>query len=169
MENYEQTTEVTKQVGNASVETQTDTASQQPKKEGLMLSGLGVAKLQTAAKWAYFLSIVYIVSCALLVVCGICMIVFGASLGASAQNYLTAGIAYILCSVVGIFPSLSSLAFSSKAKRACANGDERELQESMAKLSFTYKYIGILTIVYIALFLLAILFGIIGALMAARL
>jgi hypothetical protein len=130
--------------------------------------------LSDTAKWAKFLAICGIV--------GIILMVIGGSYAAlvltktdpelrdiyresgMSPEGLGAGmiVVYILAGLLYFFPCLFLLQFANKMKIALAAGDDLMLSESFRSLKKTFRYMGILTIIFLALFLFGMLAGAFG-------
>jgi hypothetical protein len=131
--------------------------------------------LSQAAKWAKFLSIVGFIFCGLLVIYGIFAGIlfgsisrtygessgpFGAAANVGGAFFLTFAIAG---AVLYFFPCLYLFRFGSKMQTAIRNNDQNTLTNSFGNLKSFYKFLGILTIIGLALFFLEIIFVMIFA------
>ena len=128
---------------------------------GIVLSPRGVKKLKSAASWATFLSILYFIGLFFLLLMGFFLIVKGAmSYNDYESGYnVGVGMAYIACSIIGAVAACALFSFAQKAKRACGSADSMKLEEAIGKLSFLYQYAGILSIIYIVLMVLGVIFA----------
>ncbi|OSZ77378.1 hypothetical protein CAP36_13355 [Chitinophagaceae bacterium IBVUCB2] len=134
--------------------------------------------LGEAAKWARFLAICGMITLVLMVIFGII-----ASLAVSKasseyedlyrqQGMSTAGLGvgmmfvYILFALLYFFPCLFTLQFANKMKLALTSGDDLMLAESFRSLKKTFRYLGILTIIGLAFFIMALVTGGMAALTA---
>jgi hypothetical protein len=134
--------------------------------------------LSETARWGKFLSIVGFVFCGLIILVGIIFISafgnFQRTYGTSESSSLIAGmgpmlfVIYIIIAVLYFFPCLFLLRFSNKMKAALAADNQPELTASFQNLKILFRYLGILTIIVIACYLLAFVFGGLGAMMAGR-
>ncbi|HLY70991.1 MAG TPA: DUF5362 family protein [Puia sp.] len=128
-----------------------------------------------AAKWAKFLSVVGFICCGLLAVYGIFA---GILFGSISRNYndsnppfgaaANLGGAFVLVfavagAVLYFFPCLYLFRFGSKMQTALRNNDQNHLTNSFGNLKSFYKFLGILTIIGLALFFLEIIFVMIFA------
>jgi uncharacterized membrane protein len=142
----------------------------------LSLSHDSRSHLGETAKWAKFLAICGMIFLVLMVIFGII-----ASIGISKassqfdnayrqQGMSTTGLGagmmvmYILMALLYFFPCLFTLQFANKMKLALASNDDLLLSESFRSLKKTFRYMGVLTIIGLAFFLLAILTGGLAAL-----
>jgi hypothetical protein len=130
--------------------------------------------LANAAKWAKFLAICGMVGIVLMVLAGsyAAMVVTKTDpelrdiyreSGMSPEG-LGAGIVfvYILFGLLYFFPCVFLLQFANKMKVALTEGDDLMLSESFRSLKKTFRYLGILTIIFLALFLFGLLAGGLG-------
>jgi len=140
------------------------------------------AYLSEAAKWAKFLSIVGFIGCGIIAIIAffagtILSSVFGraatmpdgesvAALSAVSGIFLT--IIYLGVAVLFFFRCFYLYKFAVKAQAAIKNNDQEQLVESFKNLKTLYKYIGILTIIVLGLYALALIFFVIGLAMAPR-
>jgi len=143
----------------------------------LNIDSAGKTNLTDAAKWAKFLAIVGMISCVLIVVIGIIAATAISNLSDFQRGYggrrsydsggmgVTLMITYIFIAVIYFFPCLFTLRFSNHMQNAIRANDQASLNESFKNLKVTFRYMGILTIIFIALFLLGLLIGGLGALM----
>ena len=136
----------------------------------------GRAHLAEAARWAKFLSIMGFIMCALIVLIGV---FFGSffsmftsrygnnpydDLSASATSGLGATMAvfYIIIALIYFFPVLFLFRFATKMKTALASNDQEILNASFQNLKASFRFVGILTIIMLAFWILAIIVGILG-------
>jgi uncharacterized membrane protein YjgN (DUF898 family) len=75
---------------------------------------------------------------------------------------------YIILAAIYFFPCLFTLRFANHMKSAIGNDDKVSLNESFKNLKITFRYMGIITIISLAIFLLAFLLGGMAALMGGR-
>ncbi|HEY8398583.1 MAG TPA: DUF5362 family protein [Flavihumibacter sp.] len=114
--------------------------------------------LQETAKWAKFLSILGFVLCGIMVLVGLGM--------ATALNEVPSmygGVSSVLFSVIYIamaalyfFPCLYLYRFAVNMKNALQANEPAQLQESFKNLKSTFRFVGILTIIVLALYALVI-------------
>jgi hypothetical protein len=127
--------------------------------------------LGETARWAKFLAILGFIGCGLLVLFaiffGTIISYFGRFGGGTTQ--LAAGMGafvsvfYILIALLYFFPCLYLFNFASKMQVAIQSNDQERLNESLKNLKSHFRFIGILTIVWLGLSLLVFLLSIIGA------
>ena len=138
------------------------------------LFGFGIdqssrAHLSEAAKWAKFLAIVGFVMCGLIVVMAIFFGSFLATMSSSFNDEsrssaaLTGGmgafvaIFYIGIAILFFFPYLFLFRFATRMKAALNTNDQLTLNTSFQNLKIMFRYVGILTIVMLSFYALAIL------------
>ena len=122
--------------------------------------------LSETAKWGKFLAILGIIICVLIVLAGIVVATQYAEFDKAISGYgndnpfakLGPGIAvvYILIAVVYFFPCLYLLRFSNHMKTALLSDNQEKMTIAFKNLKSMFKFLGILTIVGIAIYLLAI-------------
>jgi len=126
--------------------------------------------LSEAAKWAKFLAIVGFVICGLVVLMGIFAGSFLASMGrySSSESEITGAmstllaVVYILFAVLYFIPVLFLYRFATQMKIALASNDQGVLTTSFQNLKRMFRYVGILTIIVLAFYALALLFALLG-------
>lgn len=144
----------------------------------LNLDQSSILFLGESARWARFLSIIGFISCGLMVIVGL---FFGSLMGGLMSSMGGAegrdlgmlgsgffGFIYILGSLLIFFPALFLYRFSIKMRRAITNNEQPILTDSFKNLKSFFKFYGIVTIVILAFYLLAIIGGIISALLIHR-
>ncbi len=129
--------------------------------------------LREAAKWGKFLAIIGFIGCALIVLIGI----FAGSIMASAFGDLGGGfgggfgvgmaIGYILLALIAFFPYLYLFRFATQMQIALRNNDQASLTSSFMNLKSCFKFVGIMTIIVLALYALMIIFVVLGASMGS--
>lgn len=144
------------------------------------LFGFGIdtasrAHLSEAAKWAKFLAIVGFVVCGLIVIAGIFAGSFLSMMsGTYSDEYrgstaLTSGmgavmaVMYIGMAILFFFPYLFLFKFANQMKSALNTNDQQTLNSSFQNLKVMFRYVGILTIVLLSFYALAILMVIVTA------
>jgi hypothetical protein len=126
--------------------------------------------LRDAARWAKFLAIVGFIGCGLVVLFGL----FAGTIFARLYNVpgmegaavsgLGAGYAifYILMALLYFFPCLYTYNFGRKMQVALRSNDQTQLIQSFKNLKSCYRFLGILTIIWLGLVAIGMLFAIIG-------
>ena len=141
---------------------------------GLSIDMNSKAHLSEAARWARFLAIVGFVMCGLIVLGGI----FAGSIISSLMGgYRGSGfrdspmgsgvsmmmtIFYIGFAVLYFFPCLFLFQFANYMKAAIATENQDSLTTSFQNLKRTFRFVGILTIIVLCFYLLAILVALIA-------
>lgn len=121
--------------------------------------------LSETARWANFLSIVGFVLSVILAIAGLFMGVFLGSTSSTYGNssFIGAGFAavfYLIIAALYFVMSLFLYRFASKMKMALYTNDQETLNNSFLNLKNLYKMMGILTIIYLCLIVLFMIFGI---------
>jgi hypothetical protein len=122
--------------------------------------------LETAI-WGKFLAIVGFVLCGLFVLLGFGASAIFSSLGsyygnAFSGNTVFLGVFYALFSLLYFFPCLYLYRFSVKMKLAIATSSQELLVESLSQHRRMYRFVGILTIIAMSIYALALLIIIAG-------
>jgi heme/copper-type cytochrome/quinol oxidase subunit 2 len=143
---------------------------------GLSIDPIIKSHLSETARWGKFLSIMGFIGCALLVLFGIFFISsfstlerrYGTYDGPSMTNTVGPAmmVVYILIAIVYFFPCLFLLRFSNKMKTALATDNQADLTISFQNLKVMFRYVGILTIIALSLWVLAFVFGGLGAMLS---
>jgi ABC-type dipeptide/oligopeptide/nickel transport system permease component len=128
--------------------------------------------LSETARWSRFLAIIGFIGCGLMVIVGL---FFGSEIARNmpgmGDSGMTAAVGVffsffvIFTSLIMFFPSLYLFNFSSKMRKALNNNDQPTLTDSLKNLKSFFKFWGILLIVYLSIYALAIIFAIIGAIL----
>lgn len=129
--------------------------------------------LSETARWARFLAIVGFVFLVLMVFLGVYSSImisrfeegYRASLGMSGiMNAAGASVAfvYILMAVIAFFPLLFTFRFASLMRQALNSNDQALLNASFQNLKVCFRYLGIITIIFLVFTALTLVFGIAG-------
>jgi heme/copper-type cytochrome/quinol oxidase subunit 2 len=137
----------------------------------LQLDQPSINYLSEAARWSRFLSVLGFIYCGFMVIFGIffgsvktmMMPGVGDSEFSSVANGFI-GVFIIIMSLVMFFPALYLWNFSSKLRKAFNNNDQPSLTESLKNLKSFFKFYGILLIIVLSFYALALIAAIIGAL-----
>ncbi len=131
----------------------------------LYISPEGKSYLITTAKWSTFIAIVGFVMLALMIVSGISILILSPVMDEyqdfQAFQYFPAsawaiGLLYLISAVICFFPYYYLYTFSKKVKLGMINDDQQSLNEGLKNLKKTAKFVGIVTIITLALTLLLI-------------
>ncbi len=137
----------------------------------LQLSDAGKGFLRTTAKWASFLAILGFIGLGFMLIFAFIMIAAGSavssmpamSTGPMAVIGGSIGFIYLIFVALYFFPVYYLYKFSSKIKAAFLSNDSAELNEGLGYLKSHYKFVGIVTIIVISLYILAIPLAVIFA------
>lgn len=137
----------------------------------LTLNDLAVDSLRESAKWTMFLSILGFIFIGLMLVGGaIATVAFSAMPDESPYGYNPfgaikgfIGIIYLVMAALYFFPVLYLYKFSKATKEALSYNNSELLAEGLQNLKSHYKFVGIMTIVILSFYLLAIVGGFIFA------
>jgi len=122
------------------------------------------------AKWAKFLAIVGFVMLGLAVIAVIFMLIAGAALvssfpggGAAVGGLGFMALLYIAMIALYFFPTFYLYKFATKMKTGILNSDNSNIDSGFENLKSTFKFMGILMIVVLSFYALAILLALVGA------
>ena len=128
--------------------------------------------LSEAAKWGKFLAIFGFIICGLIIVAGLFMAANVNELTSTSRRYsmyddgaalqgmgAMMAVIYIILAAIYFFPCLFLLRFSNKMKAALQTDDQAMLTASFQNLKVMFRFVGILTIIIIAFYLLAFIAG----------
>jgi hypothetical protein len=124
--------------------------------------------LSQIAKWAKFLSIVGFIGFGFMLILIVFLGTMSSSLTPLGTTVMPGGgfmqiVLLFAMMALYFFPLLFLFNFSNKMLRAIRNNDQFSLVASFRQLKLCFKYIGILTIVFISIYLLVFLFAMIFA------
>jgi uncharacterized protein DUF5362 len=137
---------------------------------GLTIDTDSKSHLAESARWAKFLAIVGFVVCGLVVLIGI----FAGSIIASFTNLnrdfgdsaadtsglgVVLAIMYIGFAVLYFFPCLFLFRHANYMKNALATNNQETLNKSFQNLKVMFRYVGILTIIVLSIYLLIFMIG----------
>ena len=120
--------------------------------------------LLTTAKWMKFLCIIGCIGAAIMVIIGIAMVALGTTIGGLAGSAGSTvggaflGVLYLAMSALYIYPIIKGFQFANGTKAACLTDNEYELARGFAGLRDLLRFMGILAIVCIVIYVL-IFFG----------
>ena len=133
----------------------------------LSLNDLAIAALRESAKWCLFLSIVGFIFIGLMVIIGAIMGVAMSAMpsnvafsGAAGTNPIIAmkgyfGVLYILFALLYLVPVYYLYKYASGIKKATESGNTDVLTDALVNLKSHHKFLGIMTIVMIVVYILA--------------
>lgn len=135
---------------------------------GLRMTSKMIDFIITTTKWAKFLSIVGFVILGLMLIGALLMFgVAGSISGGGAifgSQVLLMSFMYIGMALLYFFPTYYLFKFASKTKKGLMNLDSHSVESGFEYLKSTFKFMGILMIIVLSIYLFAILVaGIVGA------
>jgi len=145
--------------------------SDQSKKESLIINIEISSFLAETAKWAKFIAIMMFIMAGLMVLAGIVISVSGSI---ALQKYFPIGgmlgIVYIVIALIYYFPAKYLYDFAAYIKQALYFNEQESLDYAFNRLKAHYRFIGILMIIvlclYIMVFVFAIIAGILGSMVS---
>ncbi len=138
---------------------------------GLNIDAQSRSFLSESAKWGKFLAIMGFIACVFIVIGGIYLATQASEMNRAMGQYgyyrtevrglgpIMAAI-YIVGALIYFFPCLYLLRFSNQMKAALAAENQENLTASFQNLKSMFKFVGIMTIIVIALYLLVIVIGV---------
>lgn len=122
------------------------------------------------AKWANFLGIIGFVLSAFMLMAALTV---GPAINANpemakmlgqfgAMDRATFSLVFFIYGIAFFYPSFLMVRYAAKAKQGVLYGEQANLNEAMAKLKSLFKYFGILAIIIIGLYLMALVSAIVG-------
>ncbi|HLN95764.1 MAG TPA: DUF5362 family protein [Flavobacterium sp.] len=137
----------------------------------VQLNEAGRSFLRATGKWAMFLSIIGFIFMGFMILGAMAMFTVGSFASGAApfggMGGALIGTIYLVVAVLYFFPIYYLFQFSSRIKRAFEENDSVVLNDALGSLKSHYKFIGIFTIVFIALYIvlifIAVAAGISGA------
>ena len=143
-----------------------------PNNFALQIDNGNIPYLAEAAKWAKFLAILGFIFCALIIIGALFAGTFftavlsqfqqagmgtlGAISGTAVANY------YALIALLYFFPCLYLFNFASKMQAAIRNNDQIYLNTSFKNLKSLFKFWGILTVIFLCIIVIGMIFAIVG-------
>ncbi|HEX2900751.1 MAG TPA: hypothetical protein VHS96_13600 [Bacteroidia bacterium] len=147
---------------------------QESKDGGLQLSPNSTSFLESTAKWARFLSILGFIGIGFMVLAALMMFAGGAMFSERASSVYGSrgvlggaplgliGVVYLFMAALYFFPVLYLNKFASKMLNAITMRDSMTLESSFEQLRNHYRFVGIITIVMIGLYVLGIMAMVMG-------
>ena len=148
---------------------------------GMNIDQAGKSHLGEAARWAKFLSVMGFIGCGLVVLIGV---FFGSFFSAFTSGFernnpygnvspttgmgAVMAVVYIIIALIYFFPCLFLYRFATKMKTALASDDQETLNASFQNLKATLRFIGILTLIGICFWVLALIVTLLGAATGGR-
>ncbi|HMH23962.1 MAG TPA: DUF5362 family protein [Puia sp.] len=135
----------------------------------LAVDNISSSYLKETAKWAKFLSIIGFITCGFLVLIALFAGSLFSNLGqASGFGMLGAGfgavftVIYLIIAALYFFPCLYLFNFAAKMQVALRSNDQDQLTQSFKNLKSCYRFVGILTVIWLCLCILFFILGVIG-------
>jgi len=126
--------------------------------------------LLEASKWGKFLSILGFIGIGLMVLLSLVMVVglsFASNLsGATGFPSAAFGVLYLFIALIYFFPVFYLYKFSTQTRQAILSNNTFSLTSGFSSLKSLFKFMGILAIVMLSLYVLVIIFGVSAAMMA---
>ena len=129
--------------------------------------------LNEAAKWGKFLAIMGFILCGILIIAGIVLATSVNSITSRYEGFYERNtmqglgaamiFVYVIIAIIYFFPCLFLLRFSDKMKTALSTNDQLTLTAGFQNLKILFRYVGILTIILLAIYLLAFIVGLMSA------
>lgn len=142
--------------------------------KSITLSDDALRQISQTAKWAQFLAIIGFVLTALIVVAGLFMGSFMSIFKEMSGNtqmppmpFAVLSVVYVIMGGVYFIPSWFLYKFSTETRKALLGNDEEILTQAFANLRRTFKFLGIMTIVIVGLYVLVLIAVMIGAAVGA--
>jgi uncharacterized membrane protein YjgN (DUF898 family) len=143
---------------------------------GMNVDQAGKSHLAEAARWAKFISVIGFIVCAMVVLFGVFFSTFFRKFPTAFERNspygdmpntapFTSAIAfiYIVVALIYFFPFLFLFRFATKMKTALASNDQETLNTSFQNLKATFRFVGILLLIGLCFWALAIVVTLIGA------
>jgi len=150
-----------------------DTIDDSLHSDNLQLTINAVEHLRSAAKWGKFLAIIGFILVGFIVIFSLFFGTFmGMMGGALNQSALDAApgflitIVYLFIAALYFFPAFFLFVFSQKTLRAIGAADSYTLEEALKNLKRLYLFMGIMTVIVLALYAIMFLIAIIGGIAA---
>jgi len=137
-------------------ENQIQSSTQQP----ILLNEESIQSLTETRKWTNFFGILGIITMAFMILAGFIMVFVLPLLNESVTPFpfspILAGVFYLIISAVYLLPIVFLLRFTSMIRQAISSSDEKLMGTAMKNLALHFRTVGIITIAFIALYILFI-------------
>jgi hypothetical protein len=117
--------------------------------------------IMVIAKWSKFLAIVGFVFAGLMAVGAIFMMGVSSSFGGFGAPEAEKGISYLVMAVLYFFPCYYLIKFSSNIKTGIEHSRQNEVDNGFENLKSTFKFMGIMTIIVLSLYILIFILSLI--------
>lgn len=138
-----------------------------PGTTGMVVNEKMKADLLTSAKWAKFLCIFLCIILAFMVIAAIPMLVTGNPTSSFIFPAKLRGFIFLLIAAFYIYPIMKGFQFANGVKAACLSNDENELARGFGAMRSWFTYMGVIAIIFLVLYALMFLIGIIAGFTAA--
>ena len=130
-----------------------------PGTQGMTVNESMKADLLSAARWMKFLCIIGCIGVVFLVLFGIFVLTIGSGLGIDLIPPFGAavGIIYMIIAAIYIYPLVKGFQFANATKAACLTDDEDKLARGFEGLRLLLQFLGVLTIIVLAPYVLLFL------------
>jgi len=125
--------------------------------ENLRITNGMAENLLSAVKWLKFLTVVAVVALALVLVIGLVTISTGVAQG------IAVFVGELFAVAFYAYPIVKSFALIANVRKALGSGDQAAFEESADNVRAIMKYIGILTIIFLSLYVLVLLIAFLAA------
>lgn len=132
---------------------------------GMSLSSNSIEWLNQTRKWTMFLSILGFIFIGFIIIAGFSMQALMSNVGSEIPG-MTSGmtgaitVVYIIIGLLYFYPVYSLFMFSKTSKEAVTNMNHTALEESFKHQRNMYRFMGIFTIVILAIYVLVLLVGV---------
>ena len=122
------------------------------------ISNTSKSYLLECTRWSLFFVVLGFIFIGLMVIGAFALVAVGAS-GSSYQSeqFFLIGVVYLVLAILFIFPILYLLKFSSKMKAGLNQSNNKEIEVGFGALKSLFRFMGIMTIVIISIYILIIL------------
>ena len=127
----------------------------------LELNGCGIHYITEMRKWTLFLAIVGFIGLGLMIIGGFVMVFFSGMLPGEEIGPITV-LPLMLIAVIYFFPVFYLYQFSSLSKRALLFNDTNLVSEALRYLKMHFKFMGVLVIVLLIIYVIVGIFALLG-------
>ena len=124
---------------------------------GMVINESMKADLLTSAKWAKFLCIIGCIGIAFMVILSVVIFAIGNRFHSPSPIAMMPGVfssVYLITAAIMIYPLMKGFQFANCTKAACLSNNEVELARGFAGMRSYLQFIGILTIIVLAIYAL---------------
>lgn len=145
---------------------------------GAMVPPGAVEMLAKTKPWVRFLSVITFISAGFMLLLGVVMTVAGSSMFAAAsRSGMPPGLAgsmgvilaavYVVLAIVYIYPGVKLWKYASAIARLIQSGSQQDLVEALKQQKSFWKFVGILFLIMLVIYLLVIIGSVVFAVFAA--